>query len=180
MHLRQKKKLKKKKNLSLSFPLLLKFFFSIFSSLSSLTIHFSQFFSLFLLHISTYVLFFFFFLSYGRKYHSLSFNFFFLFCGGDEFCASCGWNGYEFCGWLWVLLWWVLWLVVGVVVIGFVGFFFFSPQLVVMVIAGRWWWFVGWWYIGSLSFSLVDRGGGRWWIAVEIWFDFGSWMDHGW
>ena len=30
--------------------------------------------------------------------------------------------------------------------------------------------------MGSLSFSPVDRGGGRWWIWIvaEIWSDFGS------
>ena len=57
-------------------------------------------------------------------YFFLLFNFCSLFCG-DGFCANCAWGGNGFCGKSWVLLWWVLWLVMGVVVMDFVGFFYF-------------------------------------------------------
>ena len=45
------------------------------------------------------------------------------------FVATYGCDGDGFC-WLW--LWWVLWPVVGVVVMGFVGFFFSLSFVVVM------------------------------------------------
>ena len=97
-------------------------------SLSSLTICFSVashlLFSRSCLPPLPFFYFFFFnFLSYGRKYLFLFLLFFFFlsifflsFVVVMGFMAGCGCGTNGFCGRLWVLLWWVSWLVVGVVV----------------------------------------------------------------
>ena len=115
---------KKKRSLSPFLSSLYIYFFSIFSSLSSLTIHFSQFFSLFLLQTSSPYLYLpplllLFFKLWPKI--SLSFfdffsffQFFFLsfvvvmsfvpIVGGVvmSFVAGCGCCCDGFCGWLWV------------------------------------------------------------------------------
>ena len=168
---------KKKKKFSLSLFLLFSLFLpwpcvSLFflSSFSSLLLQIFPTSSSFLLLLLLLLLFFFFlnFLSYGRKYLFLFLLFFFFlsifflsFVVVMGFIACCGCGGNRFYGQLWVLLWWVCWfgcgyggdgfvglvLVVGVVVMVFVGFDCVFYVVVVVVGCGcdGFFFFFLWW-----------------------------------